>query len=139
MALSDVRSYYRSKLDSLNYSEWTDGFNFENIPQSILDRSYHLEIGVITSGASSQTVFTFSYPITVRIFLKGFVDPSGAIDDAILQSETVLASVLDAQARYSENIKSIDPLSISILQLADSNDNDLILEMEFNNKIMNNF
>jgi len=136
MALTDVRTYFRGKLDALGYSEWSDGFNSENIPQSLLDKSYHLEIGTITSATSSHLTYTFSYPLTVKIFLKGYVDPSGAIDDAILQSESILASILDTASRVGLDIKDVIPGTVDVLQFDASNDNDLILQMEFISIIM---
>lgn len=131
MSITAVKPYFRAKLDALDYTEWSDGFNFENIPEALLDRAYHLEIGTITSGPANQTTHVFSYPLTVRVFLKGFKDPAANIDDAVGQAETILSSILDVTDRLGATIKDVINDSIDIVPLAGSNDNHLILEMNF--------
>lgn len=131
MSLTNVKPYFRTRLDTLNYVEWPDGFNFENIPSNLLDRAYHLTIGSITSGPADNKRHIFTMPIVARIFLKGFVDPAAKIDDAVSQAETILASLLSIDDRLGTDIKDIVPDAIDIVPLDGSNDNHLILEMNF--------
>jgi hypothetical protein len=139
MSLTDVRTYFRTRMDSLNYEEWPDGFNFQNIPQTIINGAYHLETGEISSGPANQMVHRFLYPVLVRVFLRGYADPASAIDDAISQSETILADVLKASNRLSDIIQDVVPNTVSIVPLDPSNDNDLILEMDFTANVVCNF
>jgi len=139
MSLVSVRPYFRARLDSLNYVEWTDGFNIENIPQTILNNSYHLAIETIDSGPANQLHHEFTFPVTLRVFLRGYRDPAAAIDDAISQAETILAEVLSPSNRLGTEIKDVTPESIDVRALADSNDNDIVLEMVFNTVIDCNF
>lgn len=132
MSLVDVKPYFRSKLKSLDYKEWTDGFNFENIPDSLLHESFHLEISPpITGAPASHIRHVFSYPITVRVFLKSYLDPKTGIDDAISRAEEILQSLLVVGDRLGADIKDIIPNSINPQELATSNDNSIILEMAF--------
>jgi hypothetical protein len=78
MTLGGLRAFFRTRLDGLGYTEWTDGFNIENIPSTVLDMSYHLAVGDIRSGPANQLLHVFDYPLTVSIFLKGFRDPAEA-------------------------------------------------------------
>jgi hypothetical protein len=131
MAISDVRQYFRDRMSALNYSEWRDGFNIENVPSSILEGTYHIESGEIASTASNHQIHTFECPIILRIFIKGFNDPIQAIDDAFDTSEDVLAEILLPSNRLDEAIKDVVPDSINVEPLSTSNDNSMILVMTF--------
>ena len=133
MALIKPLTYMRTQLDSLGYSEWSDGFNFENIPSSIIDGAYHLEVGIISSQSANQRAHQFSFPVVLRVFLKGFSDPKSAIDDALLRGDNILGAVLSEANRLTqaEDIKDVVPNSITVQELSASNDNSVILQMEF--------
>ena len=132
MTLGGVRGYFRTHLDAVGLSEWRDGFNFENIPANILDRAYHIEVGTTTTGPANQMHYTFQMPITVRVFLKGFRDPSQSIDDALDLANTIYAEVLDAANRLqTAGLKDIRPTSVFPQPLQLTNDNAVILELGF--------
>ena len=131
MALTDVRPYFRARMDALGHKEWTDGFNTENIPSNILDRSYHLSNGSIASEASSHIGHEFLYPVTIKLFLKGYRDPKQGIDDAVGYGENILNEVLKSSNRLGTTIKDVIPQGMEILPLNESNDNAIILQVDF--------
>ncbi len=139
MSLSAVRQYFRDRMDSLDYEEWEDGFNTENIPQTISEGTYHIETGIITADRANQLTHRFTYPVTIRLFLQGFNDPAATIDRAILASEEILATVLSPVNRLGASINDIFPGTISVVPRDETNDNDIILEMEFNADIICDF
>lgn len=119
---------------SLGYSEWTDGFNFDNIPSTLLsrkERMYH--ISTPTSGRSdaydmgSQDV---DQDVIVRVFFKGYRDAASAIDAAMLAKDTILANVLSAANRTSV-LQNVFYNNAQIIELNDTNDNAAILELNF--------
>lgn len=126
-------------MDTAGYTEWRDGFNFENLPSSILDRSYHIESGEIESTSSNHQVHEFNCPITVRLFLKGYLDPVQAIDDAYTDVESILAALLSPDDRLGTDVFDVVPGNIAIVPLATSNDNSLIVEMVFSAKTFMKF
>ena len=134
MSFTAPRPYMRDLMDTLNYREWTDGFNFENIPSTIFDESYHLETGLVSGLPANQVVHQFDFPLTLRVFLKGFRDPASAIDDALLRADEINASVLSPSNRLSETtgIKDVVPGTVQVLPYDTTNDNAVILEMVFN-------
>jgi hypothetical protein len=132
MTLGGLRAFFRTRLDGLGYTEWTDGFNIENIPSTVLDMSYHLAVGDIRSGPANQLLHVFDYPLTVSIFLKGFRDPAEAIDLGLDAGQEILEDILSpAQRLQTDGLKDIRPGSIAVRPLADSNDNTVVVEMEF--------
>ncbi len=138
MALTDVRPYFRTRMVSLGFKEWPDGFNFENIPSNILDQVFHIQSDTITPDTTNMTNYDISSPVTLRLFIKGFRDPAQAIDNAISSYETILCDVLKPANRLGTLIQNVSPGSTSILPLSDNNDNAVILEMEFTARVFLN-
>lgn len=132
MTFGGVRDYFRTRLDGLSFREWTDGFNTANIPSTILDRSYHLEVGRIIGSPANQHSHIYNYPLTVTLFFKGFRDPGEAIDEALDQAYEVTADILQTSVRLqTAGLKDIRPVSISNEPLAGSNDNGIIVKLVF--------
>jgi hypothetical protein len=125
-----VRPFFAGRLDALGFSEWPDGFNTENIPSTILDNSYHLEVGEIRGESNGPTNYVFSMPLVIRIFTKGYRDPGSQIDAALDIGNVVLEDLLDPAVRNAQNdLKDIRPTSVQVLPLAASNDNQVITQI----------
>ena len=137
--LSLVRTYFRDRLEFLGFEEWRDGFNFENIPSTLLDKSFHIESGDVAPTASNHQVHEFSSPIIIRVFLKGFLDPVEAIDSAFDSADDIMAEVLLPANRLGVNIKDVVPTNISVKPLSDQNDNSVLLELSFEGVTFNRF
>jgi hypothetical protein len=138
--LTSVRPYFRSRLLDLGFTEWTDGFNKENIPRSLLDGSFHIESGAISPTRSNHQVHEFTSAIVVSVFFKGYRNPAEAIERAISQSERILKSTLKASDRLEGDcIKDVFVGDINVSPLSASNDNAVTLEMGFNVITFNRF
>lgn len=131
MALIDVRPYFRTKLESLGFVEWRTEFNVENIPRTLLTKSYHIESGIIAPTASNHQVHKFNCPIVIRVFLKGYLDPASAIDDAYISAQSILSAILPPAQRLNATVNDVVPTSIAVNPLNDANDNSVILEIGF--------
>lgn len=131
MSLALVRPYFRTRLDGLGYKEWTDGFDYQNVPETILDRSYHLTVGAMSLNTSSHTVNDINYPILLRVYLKGFRDPASAIDDAVEQGEAIICDVTDANNAHGQGIKDVQFVSFEPVPKDVTNDNIVLLELSF--------
>ncbi len=132
MAITDVRQYFKDRMYALGYNEWTDAFNIENIPSSILDKSFHVESGAIASSASNHQPHRFDCSITTRLFLKGYNNPSEAVDDAYVHCEDILGEILSPSNRLGTNVHDVQPVSIAVDPLTASNDNSVVLIIIFN-------
>lgn len=133
MTLGEVREYFRTRLDGLEYREWTDGFNTANIPSTIFDKAYHLEVGTITVNQEGQRGFAFTYPVTLRVLSKGFRNPAAAIDAALDNAQDILADLMAPSVRLqTAGLKSIMPRSLTTQAVDVSNDNAVMLVMTFN-------
>lgn len=101
MSLSTVRGYFRTKMDALVYQEWTDGFNFDNIPSTLLNKAYHIQSGTITGLRNNQNDQETSQIVTIRSFYKGFRDPASAIDTAVSETELIIKAMCAPTSRLA--------------------------------------
>lgn len=130
--LTSVRPFFRTRLNGLGFSEWKDGFQSDNIPRSLLDGAYHIESGLVTPTAPNQQLSVFDSEVVVRVFFKGFRSPADAIDKALEKAEVILSDILQPDVKHSLTcIKDIRSEQITVEPLAATNDNSVILTMNF--------
>lgn len=140
MSFTKVRPYFRTRMNSLGYKEWKDGFASDNVPDTIYDKAYHLSTNSpVTSLSKTQQALDSLFPMTVRLFLKGYRDPASAIDKAFELGQAIVCDVIKPSNSNGTQIHTVNWLSMLPIQLADSNDNDVILELEFECRILTDF
>lgn len=132
MSVASVLTFARTRMDALGYTEWDDGFNYENIPETLLDRAYHVEFGRVTQVQLDQNCVVLTVPHTVRVFLRGGADPQTKIDEATALGDTMIAAFLKASNRLTQStLRSISFDELLILPVSGSNDNSLIVQASF--------
>ena len=131
MAWNAIKPYFRTILDAQALSEWTDGFAFENIPETILDGAYHFTFGEISGDTLNHNAQESSVPITIRVFKKGYRDPATAIDEGIVLAQTIVTESMKTTKRVAQSFLTIIFDSVSVLPIADANDNAVLLELNF--------
>lgn len=135
--MSAARTYCRSRMDSLGYKEWTDGFNFENIPSSLQNRAYHLELEEATDSQLNIDNLITTVPVRVRVQMAGFRDPKTKIDQAAVLSNSIVAEFMSPENRLTqttsdgEKVLNVMFKSKVIEPLGTSNDNTMRLNMLF--------
>jgi hypothetical protein len=131
VTLGGFRSFLRGRLDTLGFREWEDGFNNSNIPSSILDKSYHIKVDKIASGPANHLHHVFIFPTTIFLFLKGYRNPSLAIDQGLDAAQNIFSEILDpAQRLQTDGLKDIRPRSVDVVPVSDSNDNAIVVQIE---------
>lgn len=128
-----IRPYFRSNLVALGYTEWKDAFNTENIPSTKLEKIFHIE----TPDGSRRDVYDqnsqdIEMGVTVRVMRKGFREPALAVDTAIADLDAILTRCLASSRRFGAEIKNITYQSHTIAALNETNDNAVLLEINFN-------
>lgn len=123
-------------MDGLGFTEYEDGFDFENVGENIIDRLYHLQVGNITLNTQNQTVIDINYPIAVRLYLKGFRDPASAVDDSISEGERIICDVVRVANAHQANIKDVTFVSMEPLPKDELQDNIILLEMFFDARVV---
>jgi len=132
MALSDVRTYFKTRMSTLNYTQWLDAFNFENIPSYILNSVYHLDTRLTNQVRHSQYDLELTMQAEIRTFLHGYADPESAYDDSYDKIELILKECLKIKnAKVQKNIKNVNLSSIDISPIDATNDNILLVTITF--------
>lgn len=130
MSLTNIRTYFRERFDGLSYLEHEDGFNRQNIPQTILNKSYHILVESVTGGPINQLDQRTSSGVLISVFFKGYRNVNEAIDDAISNVEIIIKDVCKIANRTSMLLNVVFE-GCDFLPLSDTNDNSVLVEMRF--------
>lgn len=141
MKLGELTTLFDDKLTALRFKKWDLPFAYDNIPANILDRSFHLTVGQISSGPAVQLVHEFRVPIMVRLFFKGYRDPLSAMSAALSETDAIYAALLKPSVRLGgkDNLKDIRPVSVQPFPIDSTNDNSIILELLFESVLQYRF
>lgn len=133
MSLKESRDYMRAQAVAVGLREWPDGFNFENIPSSVIDRSFH----VISSNAvgikNNQYDQEINFEHTIRVFVKGFKNVSQGIDSITEIVEDLIKEIVAPRNRLTNTngIKNVVFENFSIDAGNQSNDNLIVASVTF--------
>ena len=132
MSISVVRSYFKSRItDEVSSAvEHKDAFNLENMHVSARDKMYHI---IYQNGSNVETHgdrITDNVSVTITMLFKGFRDTQATFDST---SDTVhnIKRRASKITNYTDGIKRVVCDSIGINPSDDSNDNVLLVTMEF--------
>ena len=135
MSLSNVRAYFKERLTGLGYREWEDGFNFENIPETILDRSFHVFVGSVVGGPINHTHQDTESEVIVRVFFRGYRTEALAIDESISGVEEIIADICKVANRTATLLNVIFD-SADFNPLNAENDNGVFVELNFTARVI---
>lgn len=138
MSMQALRAFMRTKLSGIKAGkqtlrEWTDGFNSDNIPDTILDGGYHLEppeqsyVSIAGGGNAVQ----WKTKQTVLVFFEGYKDTTTAIDAAIKCQEDIIKSVMASPGRLNQAFKNIMFKDAKIDKVNQNNNTSAKLEISF--------
>lgn len=138
MSLTAIRPYFRSRLSALGFTEWTDPFNPENIPASLLDRSFHQFIESIIGVQKDNVSQVMEASVVIRLAFKGFSDPASAVDEALNRAEIVISDLINPSSynAASPPITGVFLDSLDIEPFSDElNDNVVVASCVFKARI----
>lgn len=140
MSFVDLRTYFESAMGQVDpdFREWEDAFNIENIPSSILDKSWHIQFGPFSYNAGgAHTCLSFSCPVVLNVFFKGYRNPKEAIDTALVFADAIVRECTKPVLRLNQpRIKNVLPSLGSVRELATTNDNAAVLELQFTCEVL---
>ena len=142
MSLANVLESITTKVESLGFELWDDAFPVDNIPSTISDRAFQIEIGSITSGAANQRTHIFRMPLNVRVIRRGFRYPNEARSSALVDADTILAGLLAASFRLGpivDDVKDLIPTSVDLGGRRGTNNKNIILSLSFEALIVSLF
>jgi len=134
MSFTSIRQYFIDRMSTVDSDlrEWEDAFNVENIPSNLLDKSWHMTLSPFSYTGSAHTCLGFNSAVLIRVYFKGYREPREAVDTALEYAETIIKECTKPTNRLSQpNIKNVLPGTINVRELATTNDNVVILEIQF--------
>lgn len=140
MSWSTVRDFFRTKLDALDFNEHDDAFNSENIPSTLLDKSYFIGPATISQNSRNQLDLDTGYGLTIQLAFKGYRCVKDALDTSLEESETFVKNSVQV---CEENIVNAGFVSVSFngltqTPLSDTNDNTVLVNIEFVTRVILN-
>lgn len=133
MSVVACRDYLRSRARAVGLKEWSDGFNFSNIPSTIVSGAFHIEPGIGSAVKLNQEDQEISVSHTVRVFVKGYREVSAAIDSATKMTEDLIKEAVTAKNRLTQpnGIKNVTLEGFSFDASDQTNDNLVVASITF--------
>jgi hypothetical protein len=132
MSVTSVLDYFKTGYETIGFVEWTDPFNIENIPSTVLEKAFHVELGTGVPKTHTQTLLEVLLPVTVKSFRKGYRNAASALRACSADVDTVMNELMKAENRFTQStIKNVLLSRFSFDRLGTTNDNIAILSMEF--------
>ena len=132
MSVSVVRNYFKSRItDEVSSAvEHTDAFSIENMHVSARDKMFHIIYQNDSNIETHGDRITDNISVTINMLFKGYRDTQATFDST---SDTVhnIKRRASKISNYTNGIKRVVCDSISINPSDDSNDNILLVTMEF--------
>lgn len=140
MSFQDLRPYFKGRIAAADsdFTEWTDPFPEDNIPASLMNKSYHINYGDFLLDPNPQNgAFVYSGVVTINFYFKAYDDPQGAIDSIWRKAETIIQECCRHAQRLSQsNIKGLLAQNVSLSPLGSTNDDVIRLTVVFNCKLI---
>lgn len=134
MSFIDLRPYFQARMKTVDSDlrEWEDAFSLDNIPSTIIDKSWHIAFDSMTYTGSAHTCHRFNSPITLSVVFKGYRYTNEGVDSALLFADAIVKECTNPVHRLNQaRIKNVLPNQISIRELGPTNDNVAVLEIRF--------
>lgn len=134
MSLETIRPYFQEAMLTVDrtYVEWEDAFNVENIPNSELDRAWHIQLSPATLASFNQACLSYNVPLVLTAWEKGYKTPSEAVDNGLKKLEAILKECVRHSRRLSKPyIKNVVPTGFSVDAISATNDNIAKLVISF--------
>lgn len=136
MSLTSIRPYFSERLIESGFTEWMDGFAFDNIPSNVLNKSFHQLMLTGTEEQADAQDLSLIQPVEIRCFFKGYVNVHAAIQEAIVSSEDVIRNCVNVENYIGTALTGVFFSSVNIEPLQnEENDNVVVVVLRFDCKI----
>lgn len=139
--LTQVRDYIKTRILAVdsNYKEWTDSLeDIGNIPQTLLDRSFHISLGGFSSSANIDLHIIESSEVIVTIFKRAYNSPVDTRDEIVQTANCLRLDIINPlnvevyKSTNDGNIEDVQSVGITPTDLNLTNDNIIKVEIGLN-------
>lgn len=138
MSVTVIKPYITGKLAGLGYTEWQDAFGEDNLPSTLIDKSFHYKTASVSGTSFNQETIEYNVVVEVKIYFKGFNSTGSALDQSLADCEVVIADVQNVADVATAQIKGLffDSMTLDPLDEA-LNDNIIVATLIFNARVFN--
>lgn len=138
MSVTLVKPFVTSKLTALGYTEWTDAFGEDNLPSTLIDKSFHYRIISVDGTSFNQETIEYNLIFEVKIYFKGFNNTGSALDQSLADCEIVIADFQNIADQSTSQIKGLYFDSMTLEPLDEAlNDNIIVATLRFSVRVYN--
>lgn len=136
MSISLVKPYFTQQLDALGLTEWTDAFGDDNLPSTVVDRSYHQRVVTVNGTSVNQETLEYLINHELKIYFKSFNDTDLGIDNALIESESVIVKCCNLPDYSTAGLKGVflDSMDVSPFD-NEVNDNLMVATIQFSVRV----
>lgn len=137
MGLANIYPYFRARMKALDFKEHKDGFNRDNIPATVLDKSFHILTPNGTGGGVNQNHQDVGTSVSIMFVLKGYRDPTDAKERAMQQLEKCIKEICNVRNR-TDSLFNVVFEDYRMDPVNESDDNQVLVDMSFTAQVILN-
>lgn len=136
MSISLIKPYFTQQLNTLGLTEWTDAFGEDNLPSTVVDRSYHQRVVTVSGTSINQETLEYLVNHELKIYFKSFNDTDLGVDNALIESESVIVKCCNLPEYSTAGLKGVflDSMDVSPFD-NEVNDNLMVATIQFSVRI----
>ena len=136
MSISLIKPYFTQQLNALGLTEWTDAFGEDNLPSTVVDRSYHQRVVTVSGTSINQETLEYLVNHELKIYFKSFNDTDLGVDNALIESESVIVKCCNLPDYSTAGLKGVflDSMDVSPFD-NEVNDNLMVATIQFSVRI----
>jgi len=136
MSITLIKPYFTQQLNALGFTEWEDAFGEDNLPSTVIDRSYHQRIVSVSGTAVNQESLEYFIIHEIKVYFKSFNNTDLGVDAALLESESVIVKCCNLPEYSTAGLKGVflDSLDVSPFD-NNVNDNLMVATIQFNVRV----
>lgn len=136
MSISLIKPYFTQQLNALGLTEWTDAFGEDNLPSTVVDRSYHQRVVTVSGTSINQETLEYLVNHELKIYFKSFNDTDLGVDNALIESESVIVKCCNLPEYSTAGLKGVflDSMDVSPFD-NEVNDNLMVATIQFSVRI----
>jgi len=134
--ISDARDYIRARFseEETDLHEHLDAFNFENIPENLIDNAYHISLSLGSEVQLGNCFTEESITATVQVFKSTFNDEITTFDALMDTAHNIKLRAINP-GLWVGTFKRVTVPSITASPI-DTNDNIIRVTMEWDFKMV---
>lgn len=136
MSISLIKPYFTQQLNALGLTEWTDAFGEDNLPSTVVDRSYHQRVVTVSGTSINQETLEYLVNHELKIYFKSFNDTDLGVDNALIESESVIVKCCNLPEYSTAGLKGVflDSMDVSPFD-NEVNDNLMVATIQFSVRV----